>query len=77
MVRGELLIGDRKGLDRHCFERAVRIDPDWLTHLEIALIYRFSGHPSKAAGWARLLPARTLTLIFIGNHLLPFESRLQ
>src|SRR5262249_24557570 len=35
MVRGELLIPGRDDLDRHCFDKAVQLDGDWLVPLEI------------------------------------------
>lgn len=53
MVRGELLASDREGIDRHCFDKAVNLDPDWLVPLEIALIYLHSRNPSKAMARAR------------------------
>jgi tetratricopeptide (TPR) repeat protein len=48
MVRGELLVSSRRELDRHCFDKAMQADPDWLVPLEAALIYRHFQLPSKA-----------------------------
>jgi tetratricopeptide (TPR) repeat protein len=53
MVRGELLIPGRDDVDRHCFDKAVQADRDWLVPLEIALIYLHHGNPSKALLRAR------------------------
>lgn len=53
MVRGELLIAGRDDVDRHCFDKAVQADRDWLVPLEIALIYLHHGQPSKALLRAR------------------------
>jgi tetratricopeptide (TPR) repeat protein len=39
IVRGELLARGKDDIDRHCFDKAVQADPDWLVPLEIALIY--------------------------------------
>jgi tetratricopeptide (TPR) repeat protein len=52
-VRGELLIPGRDDLDRHCFDKAVQLDGDWLVPLEIALAYLDRGVPSKALARAR------------------------
>lgn len=52
-VRGELLVAAAQELDRHCFDKAVLLDADWLVPLEIALIYRHHGYPTKAQLWAR------------------------
>jgi tetratricopeptide (TPR) repeat protein len=53
MVRGELLISDRDDVDRHCFDKAVQAERDWLVPLEIALIYLHHRQPSKALLRAR------------------------
>jgi tetratricopeptide (TPR) repeat protein len=53
MVRGELLSTTRDEVDRHCFDKAVQADGDWLVPLEIALIYLFHEQPSKALLRAR------------------------
>jgi tetratricopeptide (TPR) repeat protein len=53
MVRGELLVATRDDIDRHCFDKAVQADGDWLVPLEIALIYLFHEQPSKALLRAR------------------------
>ena len=48
VVRGELLITGKDDIDRHCFDKAVQADRDWLVPLEIALIYLHYDQPSKA-----------------------------
>jgi len=48
MVRGELLVSTRDEVDKHCFDKAVQADRDWLIPLEIALIYLYHEQPSKA-----------------------------
>ena len=53
MVRGELMVAGRDEIDRHCFDKAVQADPDWLVPLEIALIYLEHDLPSKALLRAR------------------------
>jgi tetratricopeptide (TPR) repeat protein len=53
MVRGEMLVRDPQGIDRHCFEKAVQLDHDWLVPLEIALIYLHYKQPSKGLARAR------------------------
>jgi tetratricopeptide (TPR) repeat protein len=53
MVRGELLISARDGVDQHCFDKAVVADKDWLVPLEIALIYLHHNHPSNGLIRAR------------------------
>lgn len=53
VVRGELLIASRDDVDRHCFDKAVQADRDWLVPLEIALIYLHHEQPSKALLRAR------------------------
>lgn len=53
MVRGELLVTARDEVDRHCFDKAVVADRDWLVPLEIALIYLHHRQPSKALLRAR------------------------
>ena len=53
MVRGELLVAGRDEVDRHCFDKAVQADRDWLVPLEIALIYLHHQQPSKALLRAR------------------------
>jgi tetratricopeptide (TPR) repeat protein len=52
-VRGELMIRAKGDIDRHCFDKAVLIDPDWLVPLEIALVYLYYKVPSKALLRAR------------------------
>ncbi len=48
IVRGEVML--ESGLDpaRHCFDKAVLTDADWLVPLEIARIYLFYNHPAHA-----------------------------
>jgi tetratricopeptide (TPR) repeat protein len=53
MVRGELLAATRDEIDRHCFDKAVQADGDWLVPLESALIYLYHEQPSKALLRAR------------------------
>jgi tetratricopeptide (TPR) repeat protein len=53
MVRGEMLVAGRDEVDRHCFDKAVAADRDWLIPLEIALIYLHHNQPSKALLRAR------------------------
>ncbi len=53
MVRGELMIVIGQETHLHCFDKAVQIDQDWLVPLEIALIYRDLGAPSRALGRIR------------------------
>jgi tetratricopeptide (TPR) repeat protein len=53
MVRGELLLAAKDDIDRHCFDKAVQADRDWLVPLEIALIYLHHEQPSKALLRAR------------------------
>jgi len=48
MVRGELMVASKEGIDRHCFDKAVQIDQDWLVLLEIAQVYLHYRVPSKA-----------------------------
>ena len=53
MVRGELILNSREDLDRHCFDKALHQDPDWLVPLEIAHIYLRYRNPTKAHSRAR------------------------
>jgi tetratricopeptide (TPR) repeat protein len=53
VVRGELMIAGRDDIDRHCFDKAVQVDPDWLIPLEIALVYLAHDVASKALLRAR------------------------
>ncbi len=48
MARGELLVAEKENVDRHCFDKAVQADPDWLVPLEIGLIYLHYGQPARA-----------------------------
>jgi tetratricopeptide (TPR) repeat protein len=47
-VRGELLAARGEETDRHCFDKAVQIDSDWLVPLEISRIYLSLDIPSRA-----------------------------
>jgi tetratricopeptide (TPR) repeat protein len=58
LVRGELLVAGRESLDRHCFDKAALIDPDWLVPVEIAAVYTYYHAPAKAL--ARLRQAAAL-----------------
>lgn len=53
MVRGELMLLTSESIDRHCFDKAVQLDSDWLVSLEIALIYLHYRKPSNAQARAR------------------------
>jgi tetratricopeptide (TPR) repeat protein len=53
MVRGELLISARDGVDQHCFDKAVLAESDWLVPLEIALCYLHYSQPGNALLRAR------------------------
>jgi tetratricopeptide (TPR) repeat protein len=52
-VRGELMLARKQDTDRHCFDKAQQLNGDWLTPLEIALIYLHYGYPSKALSRAQ------------------------
>jgi tetratricopeptide (TPR) repeat protein len=52
-VRGELLLADRQKTDRHCFDKALQVDDDWLVPAEIALICLHYGQPGSALSRAR------------------------
>jgi tetratricopeptide (TPR) repeat protein len=53
MARGDLLVSQRGDMDRHCFDKAVLLDKDWLVPLEIAAIYMHYRVPGKALAWIR------------------------
>lgn len=53
-VRGELLLAGKQSTDRHCFDKALQIDDDWLVATEIALIYLDYNQPSNAQNRARV-----------------------
>lgn len=53
MVRGELLVKQRQGTAKHCFDKAIHCDGDWLTPLESALIYRHYNQPANGLSLAR------------------------
>jgi tetratricopeptide (TPR) repeat protein len=48
IVRGELMVNGRQEIDRHCFDKAMTLDADWLVPMEIALVYRYYDNSSKA-----------------------------
>jgi tetratricopeptide (TPR) repeat protein len=48
LVRGELMAATKQDTDRHCFDKAIENDKDWLVPLEIAQVYRYLGIPSRA-----------------------------
>lgn len=52
-VRGELMAATKQETDRHCFDKAVQADPDWLVPLEIACIYLNLDLPGRALDRAR------------------------
>ena len=52
-VRGELMARERGDIDRHCFDKALNLDDDWLVPAEIACIYLHYRNPSKALIRAR------------------------
>lgn len=53
LVRGELMVAGRQDIDRHCFDKAMQLDPDWLVPLEIALTYLHYRQPTRALLRAR------------------------
>ena len=48
LVRGELMVATGQTTDRHCFDKAMQADKDWLVPLEIARVYLERGSPSRA-----------------------------
>ena len=52
-VRGELMAATKQDTDRHCFDKAIQADPDWLVPLEIANIYLNLDLPGRALDRAR------------------------
>ncbi len=48
LVRGEILLASRRGMDQHCFDKAQQLDPDWLVPLEAGRVYMHYGKPSLA-----------------------------
>lgn len=57
-VRGELLLAGRQPTEKHCFDKALQIDSDWLVPAEISLIYTHYGQPNNALARARLAVER-------------------
>ncbi|NLF08433.1 MAG: tetratricopeptide repeat protein [Pirellulaceae bacterium] len=53
LARGEIMVAARQDMDRHCFDKAQQLDPDWLVPLEIARIELYHHRPSKALGRVR------------------------
>jgi Tfp pilus assembly protein PilF len=53
LVRGEIMVAMRQDVDRHCFDKAQQLDPDWLVPLEAALAYLHNGQPALAVNRAR------------------------
>jgi tetratricopeptide (TPR) repeat protein len=52
-VRGEVMVLVRSDIDRHCFDKALHLSPDWLVATEIARAYLFHDQPGKAITRAR------------------------
>ncbi len=52
-VRGEIMLANRQDVDRHCFDKALGLDPDWLVPLEIALACLYYGKAGKALPFAQ------------------------
>jgi len=48
LVRGELMAATGQATDRHCFDKALLADGDWLVALEIAQVYEYLGKPTAA-----------------------------
>jgi tetratricopeptide (TPR) repeat protein len=48
VVRGEQMVINKEPLDRHCFDKAVAADPDWLVQAEIGLLLIHHKQPAKA-----------------------------
>ncbi len=53
LVRGEIMVVGKQDTDRHCFDKAQQLDSDWLVPLEIALVYLYYRHRSKALNRVR------------------------
>jgi tetratricopeptide (TPR) repeat protein len=53
LARGEIMLARKQDTDRHCFDKAMQLDSDWLVPLEIALVYLHYRQPSKAVAWAK------------------------
>ncbi len=45
LVRGETMLASGLDPSRHCFDKAVQLDADWLIPLEIARIYLYHNQP--------------------------------
>ena len=71
MVRGELLVMGRDEVDRHCFDKAIVLERDWLIPLESALIYLHYDQPSKgllrASPGGRDVAAELLRMVRAGR----------
>jgi tetratricopeptide (TPR) repeat protein len=48
LVRGEIMVATRQETDRHCFDKAMELDADWLVPLEIARVELYYHRPSRA-----------------------------
>lgn len=46
-VRGELMVMSKQETDRHCFDKAKQVDPDWMVSLESARSYLHLKVPSR------------------------------
>lgn len=54
VVRGELLLAGNQPTERHCFDKAMQLDADWLVATESALTYLYYKQPGNAQNRARL-----------------------
>lgn len=53
LVRGEVMVARKQDTDRHCFDKAMQLDSDWLVPLEISLVYLHHKQPAKALARAK------------------------
>lgn len=53
IVRGEAMLCTGMDPSRHCFDKALPLEPDWLIPLDIARVYLFHDRPGHALGRAR------------------------
>lgn len=53
LVRGELLLVGNQTTYRHCFDKAVQTEPDWIVPLECGRVCRHYRKPSVAHGYLR------------------------
>ena len=54
MIRGELLLVGKQSTQKHCFDKAIQMDDDWLVPVESALAYLHYKQPSNALNRARV-----------------------